>query len=401
MLRISTFSFVTLSLILLTVRCVNAQKPVLREQHQIENGADQTTAYLSIIKNKRIGVVANHSSMIGSKHLVDSLLKHGIAIQKIFTPEHGLRGTADAGASLASGVDSTTGLHIVSLYGDKKAPSATDLQDIELMLFDLQDVGVRFYTYISTLTYVMEACAKANIPLIVLDRPNPNGFYVDGPVLEPSFQSFVGLHPVPVVYGLTIGEYALMVNGEGWLKERLKCDLNVIKLKGYTHNMIVKLKLPPSPNLRNWKAIYLYPSLCLFEGTVVSVGRGTDVPFEVYGHPLIVSGSYKFKPKPVTGASKPKLVGELCFGYNLGSNAEDFALKPAQIDLHPLLQTYKELGNKTNFFNNYFKTLSGTDKLQKQIEAGLDATAIRESWQNDLDRYKKVRVKYLLYPDFE
>lgn len=399
MLRISTFSFVTLSLILLTVRCVNAQKPVLTEQHQIESGADQTTAYLSIIKNKKIGVVANHSSMIGSKHLVDSLLKHGIAIQKIFTPEHGLRGTADAGASLASGVDSTTGLHIVSLYGDKKAPSATDLQDIELMLFDLQDVGVRFYTYISTLTYVMEACAKANIPLIVLDRPNPNGFYVDGPVLEPSFQSFVGLHPVPVVYGLTIGEYALMVNGEGWLKERLKCDLNVIKLKGYTHNMIVKLKQPPSPNLRNWKAVYLYPSLCFFEGTVVSVGRGTELPFEVYGHPLIVSGSYKFTPKPVTGASKPKLVGELCFGYNLGSNAEDFADGPAQIDLHPLLQTYKELGNKTKFFNNYFKTLSGTDKLQKQIEAGMDAAAIRESWQKDLDGYKKIRVKYLLYPD--
>lgn len=383
------------------VRCSAQQVSAETESFQLisnelyVSGAQNTDAYLPLLQGKKIGVVANQTSVIGRKHLVDSLLTHGIDIVKIFTPEHGFRGAADAGAAVNHGKDEATGLPIVSLYGKNKKPSSEMLRGIDLILFDLQDVGVRFYTYISTLTYVMEAAAENQLPVIVLDRPNPNGFYVDGPVLQPGNKSFIGLHQVPVVYGMTIGEYAKMVNGEGWLNNSLLCDLTVIPINNYNRNAIYELSVKPSPNLPTWESIYLYPTLCFFEGTIVSVGRGTDTPFQVFGHPDMRGGTC-FIPQSKDGASKPLLEGQRCRGENKTDFAHDFANNTNQIHLQWIIDSYQQLKDK-KFFTNYFRLLSGNDTLQQQIEAGLDENQIRASWQKELDAFQKIRQKYLMY----
>jgi uncharacterized protein YbbC (DUF1343 family) len=391
-----------LSALLPLKSCFAQAKLQLVDSTAVTVGAEQMEVYLPVLQGKRIAIVGNQSSLVGDVHLVDTLLQYGVEIVKIFSPEHGFRGDHDAGAYVQSTVDEITGIAMVSLYGQKKKPDASDLQGIDLILFDLQDVGVRFYTYISTLSFMMEACALHDIPLIVLDRPNPNGFYIDGPVLQEGFSSFVGLHPVPVVYGLTIGEYGMMVNGEGWLPNGLQCKLQVIPVEGYTRNMIVKLPVRPSPNLPNWQSVYLYPSLCFFEGTIVSVGRGTDRPFQVFGHPDYFEGQFVFSPRSIPGAAaNPKLLGQTCYGESLLGHAADYKSNPLRLNLEWLTTAYEHLSGKHAFFNNYFNTLAGQAELQQQIEQGFSMAHIRKSWQTEIEDYKKIRIKYLLYPDFE
>lgn len=361
------------------------------------SAAMQLNDYLPLLQGKRVGLVGNQTSIVGETHLVDTLLSLGIDIKKIYTPEHGFRGNADAGAKVNSSKDEKTGLPIVSLYGKNKKPTPEMLQGIDIILFDLQDVGVRFYTYISTMTYVMEAAAENDIPVIVLDRPNPNGFYVDGPVLKPENQSFVGLHQVPVVYGMTIGEYAKMVNSEGWLKGGVTCELTVIPINNYNRNAIYELPVKPSPNLPNWESVYLYPTLCFFEGTCVSVGRGTDKPFQIFGHPAM-RGDYTFTPKSKDGATKPLLEGERCRGLDLTEYAHDFANNPQQLHIEWIIDSYQQLNEKNYiFFKKYFTLLAGSKWLQFSIENGSDANRIRASWQDNLEEFKAIRAKYLLY----
>lgn len=359
------------------------------------SAAQQMDDYLSLLNGKHVGVVANQTSIIGSTHLVDALISNGIDIEKIYTPEHGFRGAADAGAKVNSGKDEKTGIDLVSLYGKTKKPTNQMLCGIDVILFDLQDVGVRFYTYISTLTYVMEACAENDIPVIVLDRPNPNGFYVDGPVLKPDNQSFVGMHQVPVVYGMTIGEYGLMVNGEKWLRNGIRCNLTVIPINNYNRNAIYELPVKPSPNLPNWEAVYLYPTLCFFEGSIVSVGRGTETPFQIYGHPNM-RGDYSFTPQSKSGASKPLLEGQKCKGENLVEYAHGYAYNNNQLQLDWIINAYNQLSDK-GFFTNYFRLLSGDKQMQIDIENGLSADQIRASWKKDLDAFMLIREKYLIY----
>lgn len=367
----------------------------------ITSGAWQTTLYFPLLKNKSIALVANHTSTIGDQHLADSLLHAGFELKKVFSPEHGFRGKADAGQLVADAIDRVTGLPVISLYGNNKKPRPEDLEDVDIVIFDIQDVGARFYTYISTMTLVMEACAEKSIPLIVLDRPNPNGFYVDGPVLEKEFASFVGMHPVPIVHGMTVGEYAQMVNGEGWLENGLKSDLRIIPVASYTHRDFYELPLKPSPNLPNKYAVYLYPSLCLFEGTVVSVGRGTELPFQVIGHPDFVAGSYCFTPRSMQGATKPLYMDTPCFGMNLMDYASNMKENPAQIHLFWLITFHQQLSDKTMFFNNFFDKLAGNAELRTQIAQGMSEEEIRASWQPGLAKFKEIRKKYLLYEDFE
>lgn len=360
-------------------------------------GAQDTENYLHFLEGKSVGVVANQTSLIGETHLVDSLLSLGVNVKRIFTPEHGFRGSADAGAKVTDGKDEKTGIEIASLYGKTKKPTPEMLQNIDVMLFDLQDVGVRFYTYISTLSYVMEACAEQRIPVVVLDCPNPNGFYIDGPVLKAENKSFVGMHPVPVVYGMTIGEYGQMVNGEGWLKGGIHCDLTVIPVPDYDRNAIYELPVKPSPNLPNWESVYLYPSLCFFEGTIVSVGRGTEKPFQIFGHPDM-RGDYTFTPESKGGASKPMFEGERCRGFDLTDYAHDYAVNPAQLQLDWLIDAYQQLSEKNYlFFTKYFNLLSGDKLLIQQIENKKSADAIRASWVSDLEAFKAIRSKYLIY----
>ena len=353
---------------------INAQKLKLLDAKEAVSGASRLDLYLPCLQNKTVGVVANQSSIMDNgTHLIDTLLSYNIDIQRIFTPEHGFRGTAEAGEHVSSGVDNKTGITIVSLYGKNKKPTSEQLQGIDILLFDLQDVGCRFYTYISTMTYVMEAAAENGISVIVLDRPNPNGFYVDGPVLEPQNKSFVGMHCVPIVYGLTIGEYALMVNGERWLSDSLQCDLTVIPLGNYDRNAIYKLPVKPSPNLPNWEAVYLYPSLCLFEGTDVGVGRGTKLPFQIYTLPKINDT------------------------VNLVEYAHHYRKNEKKLNLSWILDARKKLNNDDKFFNNYFIKLVGVDDLQQKIDSGLSEDEIRSSWQAGIDNYLKIREKYLIY----
>ena len=361
-------------------------------------GAANFDAYKNLIQNKNVAIVAHQASVVGKSHLVDSLFSLEVQLKKILSPEHGFRGEAEAGKKVDNGKDANTGLPIISLYGNHKKPTKSDLEGIEIVVLDLQDVGARFYTYISTLTYVMEACAEQGIPLIVLDRPNPNGFYIDGPILKPGFSSFVGMHPIPVVYGMTIGEYAMMVNGEKWLCGGITCELTVIPIKNYTHNLIVKLPYNPSPNLPNWESVYLYPSLCFFEGTVVSVGRGTSYPFQVYGHPDFTIGSFTFTPKSMPGKSlHPKFEGEHCYGQNLSGFAKNFEKNKNQLNLSWLINAYRLLSPNHEFFTDYFNTLAGSDQIRKQIETGLSEEQIRNSWKKDLESFKKTREKYLIY----
>lgn len=383
--------------------------PIAEIEEEVEEGivpaANQFHKYADFLKGKRLGLVVNHTSMVGQSHLVDTLLEMGFDIKKIFAPEHGFRGKADAGEKLKDGIDDRTKLPIVSLYGKNRKPSSEQFQGLDLVLFDIQDVGVRFYTYTSTMTYVMEACAENDLPLLILDRPNPNGHYVDGPVLEKAQKSFVGLHPVPVVHGLTVAEYALMINGEGWLENDLQCELYHVECLNYNHNKFYELPVPPSPNLPNMKSIYLYPSLCWFEGTTVSVGRGTNKQFQVFGQPSCTVGSYDFKPEPKEGARYPKHDGKRCKGYDLSQMTLEKLQKVNHLNLSYLVDFYNNLAKEkqTVFFNknNFFDKLVGTDQLQAQLKAGKTAAMIQESWQAQLDAYKKLRKKYLLYKDFE
>ena len=369
--------------------------------NDIKTGADQTEKYLPLILNKRVAIVSNQTGIICKINLVDTLLKRKVNIKKIFCPEHGFRGNADAGEELKNYKDKKTGLPIVSLYGKNNKPTPADLNDIDVIVFDLQDVGVRFYTYISTLHYVMEACAENKKQLIVLDRPNPNGYYIDGPVLEEKFKSFVGLHPVPIVYGMTIGEYAQMINGEGWLQRNIKCDLTIIKLQGYGHKDLYELPVKPSPNLPNMTAVYLYPSLALFEGTGISVGRGTPTPFQVIGHPTLKEAPYTFTPKNTTGASNPMYNGQECHGYSLKEYGDMIIKNSGQLYLFWLEGTYKSIADKETYFNNYFNSLAGNATLKQQIIDNVSEEEIRKTWESGIKKFKVIRKKYLIYEDFE
>ena len=418
--------FIWFSISLFMVSCGSKNKSVEKERQEVRVksqdehvdsekiivGADQFQAYHSLIRGKKIGIVANQTSRVSykakyavnefttgiktyNKHLVDHLNNQfQRKIQRVFSPEHGFRGKADAGEHIKNGIDKKTGLSIISLYGKNKKPSPKQMEGIEVMLFDIQDVGVRFYTYISTLHYVMEACAEANIPLIVLDRPNPNAHYVDGPMLEKAHKSFVGMHPVPLVYGMTIGEYGQMINGEKWLKNGIKCDLKVIALKNYNHQTAYDLPIIPSPNLPNAKSINLYPSLAFFEGTNVSCGRGTEMQFQIYGAPNLTPkyNTFEFTPKPNFGAKHPKHNGKICFGQDLRNEK-----RLTRLNLEWLIEAYVSTDDKTNFFNPFFTKLAGTKKLQEQIELTYTYREIRKDWLRDLAAFEKVRGKYLIY----
>lgn len=362
-------------------------------QSGIQTGADQVSLIHSKLKGKRVGMMVNQTAVIGKTHLVDSLKALGINITKIFSPEHGFRGTADAGEIVKDSVDKKTGISILSLYGKNKKPTPAQLQDIDILVFDIQDVGVRFFTYISSLHYLMEAAAESKKQIMVLDRPNPNGALIDGPVLKMELKSFVGMHPIPIAHGMTIGEYALMINGEGWLDAGKRCELDVIKLSNWKHTDRYAVPIRPSPNLPNDHAIGLYPSSCLFEGTVLSIGRGTQNPFELVGHPDLKSYPFQFTPKSIPGMAKtPLLENQICFGLDL----RKVEIK-RNIDLSYLIELYKAYPNKEKFFNNYFNTLAGTPQLKAQIIAGLAENKIRATWRKDLEAFKKVRAKYLLY----
>lgn len=370
------------------------------QQNAFQTGAENTTAYFSLLKAKKVGVVTNQTGIVRKKSnpneyesLVDFLLENGISLQRIYAPEHGFRGTADAGEHIKDGKDTKTGLPIISLYGNNKKPKPEHLEGIDVMIFDLQDVGVRFYTYISTLHYVMEACAEQNIPLIALDRPNPNGSIVDGPILEMEHKSFVGMHPIPVLHGMTIGEYAKMINGEKWLKEGIQCPLTVIPCLHYKRSMSYDLPVKPSPNLPNAKSVNLYASLCLFEGTPVSVGRGTNKQFQVYGSPDLQNMPFQFTPMPNEGAKKPLHEGKVCFGEDLSKHPDLNVFR-----LEWLLKAYKQSVKQKSFFEPFFVKLAGTKNLQAQIEAGWTEEQIRETWQKGLTDFKKRRQPYLIYP---
>jgi len=368
----------------------------------IEPGAVQFDEYVGLLVGKNIAVVANHTSMVGNIQLIDTLNKRGIRIRKIFSPEHGFQGIREAGVAVEDDNHNQSAITVVSLYGSKNKPSKSDMEDIDIVVFDIQDVGVRFYTYLSTLHYVMEACAENSLPLIVLDRPNPNGFYIDGPVLKEEFRSFIGMHPVPVVYGMTIGEYALMLNGEGWLKDSLRCELSVIRCKNYTHSSYYSLPVNPSPNLREMKAIYLYPSFAFFEGTIVSEGRGTSSPFLIAGHPDYPYHEFSFAPtKKKDSDPSPKLNGKTCYGIDLRSLNIDSIRNKKEIDLSYLTDMYIALQKRQDFFIDYFDLLAGTDKLRNQIMKGESIEKIKISWQMEIEAFKKIRAKYLLYPDFQ
>jgi uncharacterized protein YbbC (DUF1343 family) len=369
----------------------------LPNKAQIITGAEDTEGYLFELKGKKIGVVAHQSSLIFTsykqKHLVDLLLENQIDIKSVFAPEHGFRGIADAGEKIDDDKDPLTHLPIYSLYGKNRKPSQEQLKGIELMVFDLQDVGVRFFTYLSTLHYVMEACAEQNIPVIVLDRPNPNSHYIDGPVLNHENSSFVGMHPVPIVYGMTIGEYAKMINGEGWLSNGISCDLKVILIQNYTHKTPYELIIRPSPNLPNAQAIALYPSLCLLEQTVISIGRGTNKQFQIYGHPSFPKNQFSFTPKPNFGAKNPKQNGTLCYGVDLTKTK-----KPDRVELKWLIDAYTNFPEKNGFFLKGFNRISGVNDLKMQIKQQISESEIRKTWSQDLEKFKKIRAKYLIYP---
>ena len=366
--------------------------------------ANRTDKYLSLLKDKNVAVAVNNTSVIfkndgsnSSSHLVDSLLAHKVSIKTMFAPEHGVRGKIDAGEKIVDGIDEVTGLPVISLYGKNYKPGAEQLKDIDVVLFDIQDVGVRFYTYLSTLHYIMEACAENNIQVIVLDRPNPNGHYIDGPIAEEAFKSFVGLHPVPIVYGMTIGEYAQMINGERWLKDGIQCDLTVIPLENYTHQSTYSLPLRPSPNLPNDTAINLYPSICLFEGTNVSCGRGTEMQFQIFGSPYLPAEKYPFTfvPQPNFGSGSPKHQDQKCYGLDLSASE-----RLNELNFQWVIDAYHNTGSQEEFFKpDFFNKLAGTDALKKQIEAGLSFEEIKKTWQPGLEAFKQVRKKYLIYED--
>lgn len=360
-------------------------------------GANQIDQYKHLIGYNSVAVVANQTSMVGKKHLVDTLLSIGVKVDVIFAPEHGFRDLADAGDQIGDGKDIETGVRIISLYGGHLKPTPEDLKGIDFVLFDIQDVGVRFYTYISTLHNVLEACAENNVECIVLDRPDPNGFYFDGNIADTSYRSFVGMDPIPVVHGMTVGEYARMLNGEGWLKNGVKCRLSVIKCKDYTHNTLYELPVKPSPNLPNQNSIYLYPSTCWFEGTNISLGRGTSYPFQVYGSPKLPDTGFSFTPESVPGAKNPPLLGENCFGVDLRNAIADKIVPSGKVNLEWVIDAYNRYPDKENFFIPYFDVLACGPTLREQIQKGMSAEEISDSWKDGLDKFGKIRQKYLLY----
>ena len=376
----------------------------LVSQNNVIVGAERLDLYLKNLLGKRVGLVANQTSKVKKEHLVDVLLNEGINVVKVFSPEHGFRGKSDAGEKVKDEIDLQTGLPIYSLYGkSKRKPSKEILKDIDIIVFDLQDVGARFYTYISSLHYVMEACAENNVQLIVLDRPNPNGFYVDGPILDLKFRSFVGMHPVPVVHGMTIGEYAQMINGEKWLNDMIQCSLEIIPCLNYNHNTRYVLPIHPSPNLPNMRSIYLYPSLCFFEGTNISIGRGTNFPFQVFGAPYFIKKVFSFTPKSTYGAKNPKYKSVTCYGKDLRTISIDSLKNTQKLNLDWLVNSYKISKESEVFFNknNFFNLLAGTDKLMNLVKGGANPTHIDETYQNELKEFKTLRKHYLIYDDFE
>lgn len=368
---------------------------------QVITGAERTSEYLPLLKGKRVALLVNQTATLGDTHLVDSLLKLHVRIQKIFSPEHGFRGNADAGEKVGNTKDERTGVPIVSLYGKHRKADAADLRDVDILIFDIQDVGTRFYTYISSLQEFMEAAAENHKPLIILDRPNPNGHYVDGPVLlDTSLRSFVGMQSIPIVHGMTVGEYAKMLNGEKWLKNAVQCELTVITCQHYDHHTYYQLPVKPSPNLPNMAAIYLYPATCLFEGTVLSLGRGTDLPFQVFGHPSYPKNLFSFTPRSTPGAKEPPLKDVTCYGFNLtGPPAAVRKEMNDRVQLKWLIQAYQLFPEKDKFFIPFFNKLAGNTTLQQQIKKGLSEAEIRKSWEPALTQFKTTRKKYLLYAE--
>jgi len=424
------YLFILLSALCIQAQC-SAQKQKTKKSGKqnvsqsassaITPGADQMNEYIPKLKGKKVALLVNHTSVVGKSHLIDTLLKAGVDIKVIFGPEHGFRGDAPDGEKIETAVDKKTGIPVVSLYGKKNKPAPEDLKDVDVMVYDIQDVGTRFYTFISSMQYFMEAALENNIPMIILDRPNPNGFYVDGPVLDPKFKSFVGMQPVPVVYGMTTGEYANMILLEGWLSEAANAafenlkrvryregakffQLQVVPVKNYTHKSKYVLPIKPSPNLPDIQSIYWYASTCFFEGTTFSEGRGTAKPFQYIGHPNMPKNMFSFTPKSTTGAPNPKHKDKVCYGYNLSGTPEEVLKKVGnRIQLKYLLESYKLFPNKETFFNNpsSIHRLAGTDQLMQQIKDGKSEEEIRKSWEPQLREFKKTRKKYLMYPDFE
>jgi uncharacterized protein YbbC (DUF1343 family) len=419
-----------LPLLFLTINCCaqqSGQQAADNQQSKILTGADRINVYMPLIKGKTVGIFANQTSMVGNTHLVDTLRKLGINIKVIFGPEHGFRGTADAGEKVGNYIDEKTGIPVVSLYGSKKNPSADDLKNVDVLIFDLQDVGIRFYTYINSMQEFMETALENHKPLLLLDRPNPNGFYVDGPVLDLKFKSGIGKQPIPIVYGMTMGEYAMMLLGEKWVSEKANAinaynittnptsdtpfHFMVIKCKGYDHKSKYVLPVKPSPNLPNIQSIYLYPSTCFFEGTVLSEGRGTNKQFQVFGHPSLPKNLYSFTPNPNEGAKNSKLYGQVCYGWDLsGTPQEVLAKVDNKVQLKWLIEAYKIFPQKDSFFllpksgnmeSSFFNKLAGNNDLWQQVKAGKSEEEIRKSWEPKLGEFKKIRKKYLLYEDFE
>jgi uncharacterized protein YbbC (DUF1343 family) len=403
--------------LLLNGYAISAQQA---DKNTVITGADRMPVYLPMLKGKAVAVFANQTSMVKNTHLVDTLISSGINVVKIFGPEHGFRGTADAGEHVGDAKDAKTGLPVISLYGTHKKPTPEDFKGVDVLVFDIQDVGVRFYTFISSLQYYLEAALENHKPLLILDRPNPNGFYVDGPVLDMKFKSFVGMQPVPIVYGMTIGEYALMLAGENMLSPEANAinaynvtteptvdtpfHVQVIKCKNYDHNTKYVLPVNPSPNLKEMQSIYLYPSTCFFEGTVLSEGRGTDKPFQYFGHPTLPKNLFSFTPNPNAGAKSSKCFGQKCYGWDLsGTNEEVLKKVDNKIQLKYLLEAYKLFPGKDTFFlkNNFISKLAGNDMLAQQVKDGLSETDIKKSWEPGITAFKKTRKKYLLYTDFE
>ena len=361
-------------------------------------GAPAHGRYLPLLEGRRVGIMTNHTGTVGRTHLVDTLRSLGVDIRVVFAPEHGFRGQADAGESVASYRDRKTGIDVVSVYGSTKRPPDSIMQRLDVLLFDIQDVGLRYYTYLSSMHYLMEACAANGKRLIVLDRPNPNGFYVDGPVLEAKHRSFVGMHPIPVVHGMTLGELARMIDGEGWLRDGLRCKLTVIPCRGYTHRSRYRLPTAPSPNLPNMRAVYLYPSLCFFEGTPISLGRGTDFPFQAYGHPEL-QGDFSFTPRSNAGAKNPPLKDKLCHGVDLRTSPSDERIWERGVDLGYVIDCYRQLNLGEKFFTPMFDRLTGTDYVRQMILQGAGADRIKARWADDVERFKQTRKPYLLYEE--
>ena len=403
----AVLGFIIFALLLSTGFRKDTVVPQTGNNNRVITGADRFSHYLPLLKGKRVGIFSNHTSVVGNTHLVDTLKSYDVTITKIFAPEHGFRGTADAGQKIDNQVDQKTGIPVISLYGKKRKPSAEDVADVDVLLFDIQDVGVRFYTYISSLQEFMESAITLNKPLVVLDRPNPNGFYIDGPVLDTKFKSFVGMQPIPVVYGMTIGEYARMLEGENWLvtapeHKNRKLQMTVVPLQNYNHQTKYELPVKPSPNLPDMQSVYLYPSTCYFEGTVFSEGRGTEKPFQVFGHPSLPKNLFSFTPVSRPGATNPKHLNKVCYGWNLSGTRQEVLKKVNdQLQLKWLLEAYRQFPEKDSFFlkNNFFNLLAGNDVLMKQIREGKSEDHIRKSWEPGIERFKKIRKKYLLYKD--